>query len=67
VGLEKRSFIEWIFSEADLAAMAKVKAAFGSSDLYNPCKVFPTGKGCGEVSHAQVERVMKMAGPDAYI
>ncbi|MEX1254470.1 MAG: FAD-linked oxidase C-terminal domain-containing protein [Dehalococcoidia bacterium] len=67
VGLEKRSFMEWIFSEADLAAMAKVKAAFGSNDLYNPCKLFPTGKGCGEVTQARIERVMAQVGPDAYI
>jgi glycolate oxidase len=67
IGFEKRSFMEWIFSEADLAAMARVKAAFGSNDLYNPCKLFPTGKGCGEVSQAQIERVMAQVGPDAYI
>jgi glycolate oxidase len=67
VGQEKRSFMEWIFSPNDIEAMAKVKAAFGSSDLYNPCKVFPTGKGCGEVSQAQVQRVMAQVGPDAYV
>ena len=67
VGLEKRSFMEWIFSEADIAAMAKVKAAFGGTDLYNPCKIFPTGKGCGEVSQSKIEHVMKQVGPDAYI
>jgi glycolate oxidase len=67
VGLEKRSFMEWIFSDDDMAAMAKVKSAFGSSDLYNPCKLFPTGKGCGEVTQAQIERVMSQAGPDAYV
>ncbi|MCH7812092.1 MAG: FAD-binding protein [Chloroflexi bacterium] len=67
IGLEKRSFMDWIFTEEDIAAMAKVKAAFGGSDLYNPCKIFPTGKGCGEVSQANIERVMAQAGPDAYI
>ena len=67
VGLEKRSFMEWIFSESDMEAMAKVKAAFGSSDLYNPCKLFPTGKGCGEVSQANIEQLMARVGPDAYI
>ena len=67
VGLEKRSFMEWIFSEDDFAAMANVKAAFGGNDLYNPCKIFPTGKGCGEVTQAKIEHVMKQAGPDAYI
>ncbi len=67
VGLEKRSFMEWIFSEADLEAMAKVKAAFGSNELYNPCKLFPTGKGCGEVSQAKIEQLMSKVGPDAYV
>ena len=67
VGLEKRGYMDWIFSEDDIAAMAKVKAAFGSTDLYNPCKIFPTGKGCGEVSQAKIEHVMKQVGPDAYI
>ena len=67
VGFEKRSFMEWIFSPADMDAMAKVKLAFGANDLYNPCKLFPTGKGCGEVTQSQVERVMAKAGPDAYV
>jgi glycolate oxidase len=67
VGMEKRSFMGWIFSEADMAAMAKVKSAFGSNDLYNPCKIFPTGKGCGEVSQSQIARVTAKVGPDAYI
>jgi glycolate oxidase len=67
VGAEKRSFMEWIFSADDIDAMGKVKAAFGSNDLYNPCKIFPTGKGCGEVSQAQVQRVMAAVGPDAYV
>jgi glycolate oxidase len=67
VGFEKRSFMDWIFSPADIDAMAKVKAAFGASELYNPCKVFPTGRGCGEVTQAQVERVMAQVGPDAYV
>ena len=67
VGYEKRSFMEWIFSQEDLDAMARLKAAFGSSELYNPCKLFPTGKGCGEVTQARIERVMAQVGPDAYV
>jgi len=67
VGYEKRSFMEWIFSQADLDAMARLKAAFGSTELYNPCKLFPTGKGCGEVTQANIERVMAQVGPDAYV
>ncbi|MEX2159973.1 MAG: FAD-linked oxidase C-terminal domain-containing protein [Dehalococcoidia bacterium] len=67
VGYEKRSFMDWIFSEDDLRAMARLKTAFGSNELYNPCKLFPTGKGCGEVTQSQVQRVMAQAGPDAYV
>ncbi len=67
VGFEKRSFMDWIFSKDDMDAMAKVKTAFGASELYNPCKIFPTGRGCGEVTQAQVERVMAQVGPDAYV
>lgn len=47
--------------------MMKVKAAFGANELYNPCKIFPTGKGCGEVTRQQFERVAAQLGPDAYV
>ncbi|MGB2694802.1 MAG: FAD-linked oxidase C-terminal domain-containing protein [Dehalococcoidia bacterium] len=67
VGMEKRSFMGWIFSPADMDAMAKVKAAFGSNELYNPCKLLPTGKGCGEVSQTKIQHTMAQLGPDAYI
>ncbi len=49
VGLEKRSFMPWIFSDADMAAMSRLKAVFGAGDNFNPCKLFPTSKGCGEI------------------
>ena len=64
IGLEKRDFMPWIFTEADLATMAKLKLAFGASEHFNPCKAFPTSKGCGEV-HSKA--AMQAFGPDAYI
>jgi len=63
VGLEKRDFLPWIFSEADLATMAKLKAAFGAGRRFNPCKAFPTTKGCGEVR----SKLIQSFGPDAYV
>jgi glycolate oxidase len=63
IGLEKRSFMSWIFSDADLAAMAKLKVAFGAGESFNPCKAFPTHHGCGE-THS---RVLQAFGPDAYV
>src|SRR5438093_6314492 len=41
VGFEKRSYMSWIFSEDDLEVMARLKAAFGAGDGFNPGKVFP--------------------------
>jgi glycolate oxidase len=63
IGLEKRDFMRWIFSEADIATMSKLKSAFGAGERFNPCKAFPTSKGCGEVH----SKVLQSFGPDAYI
>lgn len=48
VGLEKSIFLPLMFSEADQQAMHKLRNAFGPSQVFNPCKVFPSGAGCGE-------------------
>ena len=66
VGYEKRDYLPWIFSQDDLSAMAALKEAFGTAGLFNPGKVFPTHKGCGEVSSAMRKAIAKV-GPDAYI
>jgi glycolate oxidase len=71
IGLEKRDFMPWIFSDADIATMAKLKTAFGANSvsiltgegLFNPCKAFPTSKGCGEVH----SKAIAALGPDAYV
>jgi len=67
VGLEKRDYISWIYSEADLAAMAALKRAFKAHDLYNPCKAFPTHRGCGEVSQARIAKLSAKLGEDVYV
>jgi glycolate oxidase len=63
IGLEKRDFMPWIFTDADLATMGKLKTAFGAHDYFNPCKAFPTSKGCGEVH----SKVVQTFGADAYV
>jgi glycolate oxidase len=63
IGLEKRDFMPWIFNEADLEAMSRLKTAFGAGESFNPCKAFPTTKGCGEVHSKAVQAL----GPDAYV
>jgi glycolate oxidase len=66
VGYEKRNYMSWIFSEDDLEVMARLKAAFHAEDNFNPGKVFPTSKGCGEVS-SRMRAAIAKAGPDAYV
>jgi len=52
IGLEKKAYMGWVFSEADLAAMARVRAAFDPAAAFNPAKVFPTPPACGEARRA---------------
>jgi len=44
VGIEKREYMPLLFSEADLAAMRRVKEVFDPRGLLNPHKMFPTGE-----------------------
>jgi glycolate oxidase len=41
VGLEKQNFMPWLFGEADLLAMRKLKTVFDPGDGLNPGKMFP--------------------------
>lgn len=41
IGLEKSSFMPWVFSRDDLHAMHRVKDAFDADGIMNPGKVFP--------------------------
>ncbi len=49
VGMEKDRLMPLLFSEADMALMKSVRDAFNPVGRLNPGKIFPTGKGCGEV------------------
>jgi glycolate oxidase subunit GlcD len=48
VGFDKRELLSLIFSEADMDAMLRVRAAFDPSGLCNPGKIIPLLRGCGE-------------------
>ncbi|MGE0057940.1 MAG: FAD-linked oxidase C-terminal domain-containing protein [Dehalococcoidia bacterium] len=63
VGLEKRDFMTWIFSDADMAAMGRLKQVFGANERFNPCKAFPTSKGCGEIH----SKALQKFGADAFV
>ncbi len=49
VGMEKKAYIGWLFNDADLAAMTRVRHAFDPDNRFNPAKLFPTPASCGEV------------------
>jgi len=57
VGLEKRSYMDWVFSPADLAAMTSIREAFATGsavDRFNPCKMLPGGHGCASGHAAEL-------------
>ncbi|HEX6437300.1 MAG TPA: FAD-linked oxidase C-terminal domain-containing protein [Candidatus Binatia bacterium] len=49
VGIEKKAYIGLLFSDADLEAMTRVRAALDPDGRFNPAKLFPSPAGCGEV------------------
>lgn len=51
IGLEKRDYMHLMFSPADLAAQAAMRAAFDPTGLANPSKVLPSPASCGDVQH----------------
>jgi FAD/FMN-containing dehydrogenase len=53
IGLEKRDYMRWIFSESDIEAMLQLRAVFDPLDAMNPCKQLPTGASCGDIKAAR--------------
>lgn len=49
VGMEKNELMSLMFTAADLELMRRVRGVFNPSERLNPGKIFPFGKGCGEV------------------
>ncbi len=48
IGTEKREYMRLVFSDADLAAMCRLRAAFDPDHVCNPGKIFPTTRFCME-------------------
>ena len=64
IGLEKQEFMAWVFTPEDLAAMAKLRPAFGADEHFNPGKVFPGAREHTDYSQAIAQRALAMG---AYI
>jgi glycolate oxidase subunit GlcD len=59
VGFDKRELLSLIFSEPDMDAMLRVRAAFDPTGLCNPGKIIPMLRGCGEArAQSNVQRPM---------
>jgi len=65
IGAEKRMFMPWLYNELDIENMERLRAVFGNEGQFNPCKLLPTGTGCGEMAHQAA--AIRAAGPDAYV
>ncbi len=62
VGADKACAMPLMFSEADLAAMQRLRRAFDPNGLANPGKVFPTPRLCGEVPGPYRAHPLELAG-----
>ena len=49
IGFEKNNYMPWIYSDADLDAMRRVKEVFDPTQTMNPWKFFPTPVSCAEM------------------
>jgi glycolate oxidase len=62
VGAEKAAFMAEQFAPDDLETMQKVRCAFDAATLFNPGKVFPTPRLCGEKPGPYVPHPAEVAG-----
>lgn len=66
VGLDKRELLPLVFSDTDMDAMLRVRAAFDPLGLCNPGKMIPMLRGCGE-ANAIATDVMKPAAVQTHL
>ncbi|MFN8521553.1 MAG: FAD-linked oxidase C-terminal domain-containing protein [Chloroflexota bacterium] len=66
VGIEKRDYMGWMFTEDDLERMRRVRRAFDPHELFNPGKVFPGVSAAAGAARPHVRETAAI-GPDAWI
>ncbi len=62
VGIDKKRYMGWMFSDDDLAAFQKLRCGFDPHQLANPTKVMPTPRMCGEVPGPYRRHPIEVAG-----
>jgi glycolate oxidase len=53
IGIEKRDYLRWVFSDDDLGAFAELRAVFDPATRMNPCKLLPLGCSCADIRYAK--------------
>lgn len=62
IGIEKQAYMPLVFTDDDMAAMAKLRPAFGAGERFNPGKVFPGGAVHGS-AYGISEDAFRATGP----
>jgi glycolate oxidase len=66
IGIEKNRFMPWIFSQDDLDVMARARAAFDPTAMFNPGKVFPSPSSCHD-TYSRPRAAVAAGHPDLWI
>ena len=62
VGHDKAAYMGEMFSDDDLETMNRIRCAFDPERIFNPAKVFPTPRLCGDVPGRYVPHSSEIAG-----
>ncbi len=62
VGADKAPYMAEMFSEADLTAMNLLRCAFDPKGTFNPGKVFPTPRLCGDQRGNYLPHALEISG-----
>ncbi len=62
VGIDKKEYMKFMFSEADMATHQLIRCAIDPQNLSNPNKVYPTPRLCGEVPGPYRQHPLEAAG-----
>ena len=62
MGADKAPYMAEMFTEADLETMSRVRCAFDPEQRFNPGKVFPTPRLCGDRPGVYRPHAAELAG-----
>src|SRR5215510_15901395 len=61
IGIEKKEFMDLVFTEDDMSVMTGVKGVFNPTGLLNPSKIFPTRRACTEIGKQTTTNTAEIA------